>query len=104
MRLGTCPGDCGAARAKDEELAYLRERVIELQRELVAIASTSAYRAVHGQQEGPPRPRPRPETPLVPWIQSAVGGGHVDIHAERERIEKDWKRDNQPAAAAVAEG
>lgn len=105
MRLLSCPGDCGAARAKDEEIAHLRGQVESLQNKLLALADLGAYRAVNGAPAGPAKPRPRPTVPLTPWANSAIGEGAIDIHAERRQLERDWKEaGGQPAAPASAEG
>lgn len=33
---------------------------------------------------------------MVPWLNSSIGGGHVDIHGERRRLEREWGGE-QPA-------
>lgn len=46
-----------------EEILYLRHKVDELQKELLAMTSTSAYRLVHREAEEPSVPGPPPLTP-----------------------------------------
>jgi hypothetical protein len=50
-------------QSQKEEIQYLRAKVDELQRELLAMTSTSAYRLVHKSGEEPPAPPPTP-TPM----------------------------------------
>lgn len=75
--------------AKDAEIVRLWNQIESLQRQVLALAGGRAATGAAFQAQPPtgPVPAKRPERIRnVPWLQTAIGGGHVDIHAERQRI------------------
>lgn len=69
------------------EIKRLTEQVALLQKHVLALADERVLRAVDPPAPRPPAERVPPRSVRIPpWGQSAIGGGHVDIHAERERV------------------
>ena len=74
--------------AKQEEIDRLWKLVERLQAQNIALADSAAARQVG---VAPPRPAATPQkrpdrVRNPPWVQSAIGDGHIDIVRERARI------------------